>query len=101
LEPIRELRRLLGIQQRWDALRGASKIYADKQYAKGVELLSAALARFLDDAIVLLAAGYALLDTPLALITFVTLGVVDSSMTSPAPTEAPVQRRGFHEHRPI
>ncbi len=52
-EPIRELRRLLGIQQRWDALRRASKFYQDKDYARGAELLTAALAKYPDDPIIL------------------------------------------------
>ncbi len=52
-EPIRELRRLVGIHLRWDALRRASAHYAPGRYAEGIAILGAALARFPDDATIL------------------------------------------------
>jgi uncharacterized Ntn-hydrolase superfamily protein len=52
-EPIAELRRLLGIHLRWDALRRASAHYGPGRYAQGVAILEAALARFPDDATLL------------------------------------------------
>ena len=45
-----------------------------------------------------MAALNVLLDGPLAVVTFAGLEAVDHSMTSPAPIEAPVQRRGLYEH---
>ena len=48
-EPIAELRRLLGIHLRWDALRRANAHYAPGRYAYGVAILSAASERFPDD----------------------------------------------------
>ncbi len=52
-EPIAELRRLLGIHERWDALRRASAHHAPGRYAAGVAILEAAAARFPDDATIL------------------------------------------------
>jgi uncharacterized Ntn-hydrolase superfamily protein len=53
VEPIKELRRLLDIQMRWSILRDASRHYRAKEYAKGVELLAAGVARFGEDATLL------------------------------------------------
>jgi uncharacterized Ntn-hydrolase superfamily protein len=52
-EPISELRRLLGIHERWDALRRASVHHRAGAYERGVEILAAAHERFGDDATVL------------------------------------------------
>jgi uncharacterized Ntn-hydrolase superfamily protein len=52
-EPIKELRRLLGIHQRWDALRRASRHYQAKEWAKGIDVLTSALAKYPDDATIL------------------------------------------------
>jgi hypothetical protein len=52
-EPIRELRRLLGIHQRWHALRRASRFYRSKEWSKGIEVLTQALAKHPDDATIL------------------------------------------------
>lgn len=52
-EPIAELRRLLGIHLRWDALRRASAHYAPGRYQDGIAILSAALVRFGADATIL------------------------------------------------
>jgi uncharacterized Ntn-hydrolase superfamily protein len=52
-EPIMELRRLWGIQQRWDALRAASFHYRALDYDSGIRILDEALERFPDDATVL------------------------------------------------
>ena len=52
-EPITELRRLLDIHLRWDALRRASVHYAPGRYAEGIEILTAAHERFPDDATIL------------------------------------------------
>ena len=47
--PIAELRRLLEIQRRWDALRLASGRYAARDYEAGIAILTEALTRFPDD----------------------------------------------------
>jgi len=52
-KPIDELRRLLGIHLRWDALRRASAHYAPGRYEDGIAILSAALERFGADATIL------------------------------------------------
>ena len=52
-EPIRELRRLVGIHLRWDALRRASAHHAPGRYGDGIAILAAALERFPDDATIL------------------------------------------------
>jgi uncharacterized Ntn-hydrolase superfamily protein len=52
-EPIMELRRLWGIQQRWDALRAASFHYRALDYDSGIRILDEALERFPDDATIL------------------------------------------------
>jgi uncharacterized Ntn-hydrolase superfamily protein len=51
--PIVELRRLVDLHLRWDALRRASAHYAPGRYAAGAELLTDAHARFPDDAAIL------------------------------------------------
>jgi len=51
--PIAELRRLLCIHLRWDALRRASAHYAPGRYADGIAILRAAHDRFGDDATIL------------------------------------------------
>jgi uncharacterized Ntn-hydrolase superfamily protein len=51
--PIAELRRLWGIQLRWDALRRASGFYRGLDYARGIEVLEEAIERFPDDATIL------------------------------------------------
>jgi uncharacterized Ntn-hydrolase superfamily protein len=48
-EPIVELRRLFGIQQRWDALRQASGSHAAREYRRGIRILEDALERFPDE----------------------------------------------------
>lgn len=53
LEPIAELRRLLGIHLRWDALRRANAHYAPGRYENGIDILAAALERFPADAAIL------------------------------------------------
>ena len=52
-EPIAELRRLLGIHERWDALRRASVHHAPGRYQDGITILAAAHERFPDDATIL------------------------------------------------
>jgi len=52
-EPIAELRRLVGIHLRWDALRRAHAHYAPERYAYGIEILRTANERFPDDATIL------------------------------------------------
>jgi uncharacterized Ntn-hydrolase superfamily protein len=52
-EPIAELRRLVGIHLRWDALRRATAFYAPGRYGEGIQLLRAAHERFGDDAVIL------------------------------------------------
>ena len=52
-EPIVELRRLLGIHLRWDALRRAHGHYAPRRYAYGIAILETARERFPDDATIL------------------------------------------------
>lgn len=52
-EPIVELRRLVGIHLIWDALRSATAFHEPGRYHEGVALLSAALDRFGDDAMLL------------------------------------------------
>ena len=52
-EPIAELRRLLGIHERWDAVRRASLHHRPGAYEHGVEILAAAHERFGDDATIL------------------------------------------------
>ena len=52
-EPIAELRRLLEIHVRWDALRRAHAHYAPGRYAYGIAILAAANERFPDDATIL------------------------------------------------
>jgi uncharacterized Ntn-hydrolase superfamily protein len=52
-EPIAELRRLLGIHLVWDSLRRATAFHAPGRYAEGVALLSEALGRSGEDAILL------------------------------------------------
>jgi uncharacterized Ntn-hydrolase superfamily protein len=52
-EPIAELRRLVGIHLRWDALRRATAHYAPGRYAAGAEILAVAHDRFPDDASIL------------------------------------------------
>jgi uncharacterized Ntn-hydrolase superfamily protein len=52
-EPIAELRRLLGLHLRWDALRRAGAHYAPGSYATGAGILAAAHQRFPDDATIL------------------------------------------------
>jgi uncharacterized Ntn-hydrolase superfamily protein len=52
-EPIMELRRLWGIQQRWDALRAASFHYRSLDYDAGIRILEEAAERFPDDATIL------------------------------------------------
>ena len=51
--PIAELRRLVDVHLRWDALRRASAHYAPGRYAAGAELLAEAHERFPDDAVIL------------------------------------------------
>jgi uncharacterized Ntn-hydrolase superfamily protein len=53
VEPIVELRRLLGIRLVWDALRDATAYHAPGRYGDGVALLAAAHERFGDDAVLL------------------------------------------------
>ncbi len=52
-EPIVELRRLLGIHFVWDALRRATAFHEPGRYAEGVALLSEALGRRGEDAVLL------------------------------------------------
>jgi uncharacterized Ntn-hydrolase superfamily protein len=52
-EPIVELRRLLGIYLRWDALRRANAHYGPGRYAVGIAILATANERFPDDATIL------------------------------------------------
>jgi uncharacterized Ntn-hydrolase superfamily protein len=52
-EPIAELRRLLDIHLRWDALRRAGVHEAPGRYAEGIGILAAAHERFPDDATIL------------------------------------------------
>jgi uncharacterized Ntn-hydrolase superfamily protein len=52
-EPIAELRRLLGIQLVWDALRRATAFHAPGRYAEGVAVLSKALTDRGEDAVLL------------------------------------------------
>jgi uncharacterized Ntn-hydrolase superfamily protein len=52
-QPIAELRRLLGIHERWDALRRASLHHRPGAYERGVAILAAADERFGDDATIL------------------------------------------------
>jgi uncharacterized Ntn-hydrolase superfamily protein len=52
-EPIVELRRLLGIQQVWDALRRASLFHEPGKYRDGATILREALARHGDDPVLL------------------------------------------------
>jgi uncharacterized Ntn-hydrolase superfamily protein len=52
-EPIAELRRLLGIHIVWEALRRASVHHAPGRYAEGVAILSDALQRMGEDAVLL------------------------------------------------
>ncbi len=52
-EPIAELRRLLGIQLVWEALRRATAFHAPGRYAEGVVVLSEALAARGEDAVLL------------------------------------------------
>jgi uncharacterized Ntn-hydrolase superfamily protein len=52
-EPIMELRRLWGIQQRWDALRTASGFYRALDYDSGIRILEEAAERFPDDPTIL------------------------------------------------
>jgi uncharacterized Ntn-hydrolase superfamily protein len=52
-EPIAELRRLLGIHLRWDALRRAHAHYAPERYAYGIAILQTANERFPHDAAIL------------------------------------------------
>jgi uncharacterized Ntn-hydrolase superfamily protein len=53
LEPISELRRLLGIHLVWDALRRATAFHEPGRYAQGAALLVAALSRHGEDAALL------------------------------------------------
>ena len=53
LEPIVELRRLVGIHLVWDALRRATAHHAPGRYGEGVALLAAAHKRYGDDAALL------------------------------------------------
>jgi uncharacterized Ntn-hydrolase superfamily protein len=53
LEPIVELRRLLGIHLVWDALRRASLFHEPGKYARGVKLLREALGRHGEDPVLL------------------------------------------------
>ncbi len=53
MEPIVELRRLLGIHLVWDALRRATAHHAPGHYGDGVVLLAAAHERFGDDPVLL------------------------------------------------
>jgi uncharacterized Ntn-hydrolase superfamily protein len=52
-EPIVELRRLLGIHGVWEALRRATAFHEPGRYAEGVALLSEALGRHGEDAVLL------------------------------------------------
>jgi uncharacterized Ntn-hydrolase superfamily protein len=52
-EPIGELRRLVEIHLRWDALRRAHAHYAPQRYAYGIAILQTANERFPDDAAIL------------------------------------------------
>jgi uncharacterized Ntn-hydrolase superfamily protein len=52
-EPITELRRLLGIHLRWDALRRAHAHYAPQRYGYGIAILRTANERFPGDAAIL------------------------------------------------
>ena len=66
-EPIAELVRLLGIHDRWDALRRAGAHHAPGRYAEGAAILAAANERFPDDPIILYdLACYECLDARLA-----------------------------------
>jgi uncharacterized Ntn-hydrolase superfamily protein len=53
IEPIVELRRLLGIHLVWDALRRASLFHEPGKYARGVKLLREALGRHGEDPVLL------------------------------------------------
>jgi uncharacterized Ntn-hydrolase superfamily protein len=53
LEPIVELRRLLGIHLVWDALRRASRFHEPGEYAQGVKLLREALGRHGEEPVLL------------------------------------------------
>ena len=49
VEPVAELRRLFGIQQRCDALRQASGSHAARDFGRGIRILEQALERFPDE----------------------------------------------------
>jgi uncharacterized Ntn-hydrolase superfamily protein len=53
VEPITELRRLLGIHLVWDVLRRSTAFHAPGCYAEGVALLAAAVERFGEDPVLL------------------------------------------------
>lgn len=53
IEPIAELRRLLGVHTHFDFLRRAFVHYQAKEYVKGIELLSKAHGQFPQDAMIL------------------------------------------------
>ncbi len=53
VEPIVELRRLLGIQQRWELILAAHARYTEKDYAGGIAMLAEGLERWPDDAMLL------------------------------------------------
>jgi uncharacterized Ntn-hydrolase superfamily protein len=53
VQPITELRRLLGIQQVWDAVRRAGVFHAAGRYAEGVGVLREAAGRLGEDAVLL------------------------------------------------
>src|SRR5213078_4767908 len=48
-EPIVELRRLLGIHQRWEVMRRSVKHYEAKDHQQAIEVVEKGLARFGDD----------------------------------------------------
>jgi len=52
-EPIKELRRLLGIRLRWEVLQVASGCYQKKDFAKGAAVLADGLIKFPDDPTIL------------------------------------------------
>lgn len=52
-EPIAELRRLLGIHQRWEVMRRSVKHYEAKEYERAIDLVERGVARFGDDPMLL------------------------------------------------
>jgi uncharacterized Ntn-hydrolase superfamily protein len=52
-EPIVELRRLLGIHQRWEVMRRSIKHYEAKRYEEAIEVVRGGLVRFGEDGVLL------------------------------------------------